>query len=132
MNAITVEYRVLLALAMLLYVGVIVAAAWRHPPDEAAALGLGAVYATLLLTCYYWVMLLMLPFKRRSDATVLTFFAFNVLALIMHFVHPASEWRYGLVSWTLGLLFLIWALPDAFRTVRGLPGGNVGPSVRAE
>lgn len=131
MNAMKHDYRVLLALAMLLYGGVIVAAAWRHPSDEAAALGLGVVYAALLLTCYYWVMLLMLPFKRRSDAAVLAFFAFNALALTLHFVHPASEWRYGLVSWTLGLLFLIWAFPDALRTLRRVPEDDPGPPARA-
>jgi len=121
MNAMKSDRRVFIALAMLLFTGVIVAAAWRCSIDEATALGIGVAYAALLLTCYYWTMVMMLPFKRRSDAAVLAFFAFNVLSCFAYFVHSASEFRYGLVSWMLGALLLIWALPDALRTLRGVP-----------
>jgi len=121
MTAMKHDRRILLTLAVLLYVGVISAAAWRCSLDEAAALGMGAIYATLLLTCYYWAMLLMLPFKRRSEAAVVAFFGFNIFLCIVHLAHGSFELRYGLMSWTLGALLLVWALPDALRTFRGVP-----------
>jgi len=118
MNKMKYDRRHPLALAIILYVGMIAAAAWRASVDEAAALGMGAIYAFLLLTCYYWAMLLMLPFKRGSQAALIAFLGFNVFWCLVHFCHTSSELRYGLLSWGLGLLFIIWALPDAIRTLR--------------
>ncbi len=106
---------VAIALLMLALAG---AAAWRSPPDEAAALGVVAVFAVVVLTCYYWVMLLVLPLRRGVAASV------GVLGLCaglygLDLVTPSFEMIYGAMSWGLAVLFAGWAVPDAVAAVRG-------------
>ena len=104
-----------LAFAMLALVSV---AAWRSPPDEAAVLGPAAVFAAVVLTCYYWVMLVAVPLRRGSSAAVgVLLVSLGLYGLDL--VTPSFEMIYGAMSWALAVLFLVWMAPDLAATVRG-------------
>ena len=105
---------IVLSLATL---ALIAAAAWRSPPDEAAVLGLGAVYATLLLTCYYWVMLILAPIRSGRAATA-AILVMNAGLYTLDLRGAPYEMLYGLMSWALAALLLAWMLPGAWRTIR--------------
>ena len=47
-----------------LFLAVVAAAAWRLEIHEAAVLGMAVAFAVVVLTCYYWVMLLLVPLGR--------------------------------------------------------------------
>lgn len=48
------------------YLLLIAAASWNARRDESLVLGIGAVFAVGLLTCYYWAMLLVAPLGNRT------------------------------------------------------------------
>ena len=106
--------------AMLLVLG---AAAWRSSHDGAAALGPAVVFALTLLTCYYWVMLIVLPI-RRGRLAVPGLLLLNLGLFGLDLVTPAFEMIYGLMSWGLAVLLLAWTLPDAWALLprRQAPG----------
>ena len=101
-----------------LYLLVIAAAAWRAERDEAVVLGIGGVFALALLTSYYWAMLLLVPLRGgRLAAAVLLFLSAALYAL--HLATPPSfEMIYGVMSWALAVLLLVWAGPAALATLR--------------
>jgi len=108
-----------------LYVLLIAAASWRARRDEAVILGIGAVFALTLLTCYYWAMLLLVPLRggERGDGRYGKHAAVALLLLSaalcgLHLVTPSFEMIYGVMSWALALLLLAWVVPDAVRAVR--------------
>jgi hypothetical protein len=84
--------------------------ALRSAPDEAAALGLVAVFALASVTCYYWGMVV-LALLRRPRATAIALLALNALLAITHLLTPTFEIRYGVMSWGL-LLFFVWWTPE--------------------
>jgi len=100
------------------YLLLLAAASWRARRDEALLLGLGAVFALSLLTCYYWAMLLLVPLRgdRRAAAVLL------LLSASLYAVHlatpPSFEMVYGVMSCELALLLLAWAGPAAWETLR--------------
>ena len=106
---------VLVALA---FMALLAAAAWRAPPDEAAVLGLVAVYALVELTCYYWMMLLAMPIRRGALAAV-GLLALGTGLFALDLATPAFEMIYGAMSWGLAVLFVAWTAPDVVATVRG-------------
>jgi len=84
---------------------------WRSRLEHATIIGgLGAIFALLLTTCYYWQMLLLVPLlgDRRILYAVLLL---NIAMAILHFFTPAFEFRYGVLSWGLLLMLLTYLLP---------------------
>jgi hypothetical protein len=114
-----------LALALL---ALVAAAAWRAPPDEAAVLGIGVVFTLLLLTCYYWAMLLIAPIRGKEWAAGLLLVT---NALLFHFAAQTRTFvhLFGALSWALALLLLVWTLPAVVRalprTRRAEPSGEL-------
>lgn len=109
---------VAVVLIMLVFVSV---AAWRSPPDEAAVLGLAAIFAALLLTCYYWIMLAVLPL-RRGTAAIVGALLVSLGLYGLDLITPSFEMIYGSMSWALAVLFLVWTMPDALAVMRGVRG----------
>jgi len=101
-----------------LYLLLVAAAAWRAQRDESVILGIGAVFALGLLTCYYWSMLLLVPLRdgRKGAATLL------LLSAGLYGLHlatpPSFEMIYGLMSWAMALLLLVWLGPQAWANFR--------------
>ncbi len=93
---------------------------WRR--DQAAVLGVVVAFAAVVLTCYYWVMLLLVPLGRGRWLPTAGWLALNTALYALHRITPAFEMIYGLMSWALLAFFIAWLAPDAFRTVRQLIG----------
>ncbi|MEM8931850.1 MAG: hypothetical protein AAGE94_11790 [Acidobacteriota bacterium] len=106
--------------ARLAFLALLAAAAWKAKPEEAATMSLGAVFALVLTTCYYWQALLILPFLG-SWPVVWGALALNIVQYALHYQSPAFELRYGLMSWGLLVLFVgiyaprVKALVDSWR-----------------
>jgi len=109
---------VAVALLLLSLVGV---AAWRSSPDEAAVLGPAAVFAAVLLTCYYWVMLVAVPFRRGVAATV-GVLSMSVALFALDLATPSFEMIYGAMSWALAAVFVAWTAPEAVAAWRAARG----------
>jgi hypothetical protein len=111
-----------------LFLAVVAAASWRAEKDESIVLGIGAVFALLLLTCYYWILLVLVPLHRRPPprvaAAVLLLFSAGLYAL--HLSTNSFEMIFGIMSWALAPLFLAWAGPDAWASLRELTRGDSG------
>ena len=106
-----------------LFVSALVAwAAWRAPdPAQASVLGLALVFALLSPTCYYWVMLLLLPLRQPLHSTI----AYLMVMLIIYLMHPLafamystgyhealnSPLAFGPMSMYLLIMFLYWLMP---------------------
>lgn len=108
----------LVAAALLLVL--VAAAAWRAPVEEAAVLGVAAVFALLVLSCYYWVMLVAMP-MRRGTLTTSGLLGLNVVLCGAEILHQPTEVTYAIMAWALLALFLAWLLPAALRTLRREP-----------
>ena len=85
-----------------------------------------AVFTLTASAGYYWAMLLLAPLALRWPA-VAGLLALNVAMYGVHDVQSDKLVRYGLLSWGLAALFLAWLLPEALRTLRGLPARH-GPT----
>jgi hypothetical protein len=120
MNRIQHERAPFIALATAALLLVLGAAAWRASPDEAAVLSVGTIFAALLLTCYYWIMLLAVPL-RRGILGPIAVLALNVGLFALDLATPSFEMIYGVMSWGLLVLLLAWAGPDAWATMRRRP-----------
>jgi hypothetical protein len=124
MNRLQTERRVLLGAAsgvMLLWIA---AAAWRCRPDQAAVLGTAVAFAVVVLTCYYWVMLLLIPLGKGRWLPTAAWLVLNTALFGLHLATPAFEMIYGLMSWALTIFFIAWLAPDAIRTIRSLARGQ--------
>ena len=121
MNRLQHERRGWLLLASFVFVAVAAAAAWRQQPHEAAVLGMAVAFGVVVLTCYYWVMLLLVPLGRRRWVPTAAWFAINTGLYALHLAtrnNLSFELVYGLLSWALAIFFLAWMAPDAWRTAR--------------
>jgi hypothetical protein len=96
---------------------VLAAALWRAPPDKAAVLGMVAVFALAPTAGYYWIVLLAIPLLGSRGA-FLAALVFNVGLYGFDRLEPDTLVRYGLISWALLALFLVWTIPEAAVTVR--------------
>jgi len=97
------------------------AAAWRLEVHQAAVLGMAVAFAVVVLTCYYWVMLLLVPLGRGRWGPTVGWLGLNTGLYAIHLANIQAlsfELIYGLLSWALALYFLAWMAPDAGRTVR--------------
>jgi hypothetical protein len=79
-------------------------------------------FAVVVLTCYYWVMLLLIPIGRGRWLPTAGWLAINLGLWGLHLATPAFELIYGLMSWALLAFFLAWLGPDALRTAREAVG----------
>jgi len=109
--------------AATLFVCVLVAwAAWRAPsPAQASVLGLALIFALLSPTCYYWVMLLLMPLRQPLQSTL----ACLIVMLIAYVLHPVayalystgyiavlnSPLAFSLMSGFMTLMFIYWLMP---------------------
>jgi hypothetical protein len=120
MNRLENERRPLLLGATVVMLCVAAAAAWRCRPEQAAVLGTAVAFAVVVLTCYYWVMLLLVPLGRGRWGPTAGWLAINTGLYGLHLMTPAFEMRYGLMSWALLVFFLAWLLPDTANTAMKL------------
>lgn len=118
MGTLSEARRVPIAALAVAFLAVLGCAAWKAPPHEAALLGVAAVFAVLLLTCYYWIMLLLVPIRRGWTATA-AWLAINAALFGLDLATPAHEAIYGFMSWALAVFFLTWFGRDALAVVRG-------------
>ncbi len=95
-------------------------AAWRSTPSEAAALGIVPCFSLLLLTCYYWSMLVVVPLRRGTDAT-LGALVLSSACILVHALTGGFEVIYGACSWAMLVLFVTWLWPDAVKTFKKEP-----------
>jgi hypothetical protein len=121
MNRLQEERRVWLLLATGAFLAVVAAASWRMEIHEAAVLGTAVAFAVVVLTCYYWVMLLLIPIGRGRWGPTAAWLGLNTGFFAIHLANHRTlsfELLYGLTSWVLMLFFLAWMAPDAAKTFR--------------
>ena len=105
------------AIAFLMF---IVLAAWRWEPREAAVLGTAIAFGAVILTCYYWVMLCLLPLSRGRWRPTAGLLALNLGLYGLHLLTPSFEMIYGTMSLALLVFFMAWFGPDAWKTFRDI------------
>jgi hypothetical protein len=121
MNRLQDERRPLLLVAAGFFIAVVAAASWRLEIHEAAVLGAAVAFAAVVLTCYYWVMLLFVPMGRGRWGPTAAWLGLNsgIYALHLSTMNGLSfELVYGVTSWALALFFLAWMAPDAVKTLQ--------------
>jgi len=121
MNRLQDERRPVLLLTAAVFLGVVAAAAWRLEIHEAAVLGMAVAFAAVVLTCYYWVMLLLVPLGRGRWGPTASWLGLNTVLYTIHFVNQSTlsfELLYGFFSWALAVYFLAWMGPDAWKSAR--------------
>jgi hypothetical protein len=101
------ERRPWLLLATAAFLGLAGVAAWRaRDPDVALAVGVACAFALVLLTNYYWGMLVLL-LVRRPWETAAALLAFDLVLCALS-RSPAFEVIYGGMSWALAALLAWW------------------------
>ena len=89
------------------------------------ALSLVALFVVTQSAGYYWSLLLLAPLALRWPG-VLALLVLNTALYALHLAVDDKLVRYGLVSWGLALLFLLWLVPPALRTLRSWRDGDSG------
>jgi hypothetical protein len=102
------------AVGLLLLAG---AAAWWKDGDEVLAIGITAVFALLVLTCYYWV-LLVLGALRGGRIFPVGLLCVNAVLCGLDILYTPSEVTFATMAWGLLALFTVWLAPAAWRTWR--------------
>ena len=120
MNRLESQRRPVLALAAGVFLAAVVLAARRQPLDQASVLGIAAIFAMVVLTCYYWAMLLLVPLGRGRWRPTAGWLALNTGLYGLHLMTPSFEMIYGLMSWALLIFFLAWMAPDVIDSVKEL------------
>jgi len=121
MNRLQDQRQPALLLATAFFLAVVAAAAWRLEVHEAAVLGMVVLFAVVVLTCYYWVMLLLVPLGRGRWGPTAAWLGLNTALFGFHLANQTAlsfEMLFGLYSWALAVYFLAWMAPDAWMTVR--------------
>jgi predicted RNase H-like HicB family nuclease len=126
MNRLQAERLPFYVVAAALVLAALMLAAWQRPVDEAATLGVAAVFALLCLSCYYWVVLTLMAL-RRGAVGPLGLLALNVATLVAALVTPAPEVAYGTFSWGMVLLLVAWLGPDVLATLGRKPAIALAP-----
>jgi hypothetical protein len=117
MNRLQRERRPFFLLAAAALLLMVVGASWRAAPGRAAAFGVVSVFALLVLSCYYWAMLLVVPLRERGFV-VPGLLTLNAGLYAFELGHAPTELTFGIMSWGLTALFLAWLLPDVVASVR--------------
>ena len=99
------------------FIAVLIFTVWQMELDEATILGVAATFGTLLLTCYYWGMLLLFGLRRRTGVIV-GLLVMNTGLYAIHVWRTVFEVIYGAMSWGLLVIFLVYAFPLALKTLR--------------
>lgn len=97
-------------------------ASWRQSPDQAALLGIVIVFSGVILTCYYWVMLCLIPLGRGRWGPTAGWLLLNLGLFGLHLATPSFEMIFGTLSVALLLFFLAWIGPDAWKTAQEIRG----------
>ena len=118
MNRLQAQRRPVMLAASGLFLLLVSAAAWQNRRDQAGGLGIAVAFGVVVLTCYYWVMLLLIPTGRGRWLPTAGWLALNTGLYALHLLTPSFEMIYGLMSWALLFFFLAWLGPDAWRFVR--------------
>ncbi len=120
MNRLERERRPLIAAVSALMLALVVLAARRQRLDQASILGIVVTFSLVVLTSYYWVMLLLLPLGRGRWMPTTGWLAINTGLFGLHLATPSFEMIYGTLSWALTIFFIVWLAPDAVASVREL------------
>ncbi len=112
-----------------LLLALVAAAAWRAPREEAIVLGVTAVFALLVLSCYYWVVLAIVALRRGLVAP-LGLLGLNAMLCLTDLLQAPTEITYALMSWGVLAILLAWLLPDALATLRGRGRAEPSPATR--
>jgi len=105
-----------LAVALLLVAGTAMAAAARTA-DEGTAVAVAAVFAGLVLSCYYWVVLVLLAL-RRGNGIAVGVLAVNAVTLLTALLTNDAQVIFGVFSWGLLVMFAALFFPDVSRSIR--------------
>jgi hypothetical protein len=108
---------VILAAAGCFLVAVILACR-RQELYQASVLGTAVVFAAVVLTCYYWIMMLLIPLGRGRWLPTAGWMTVNSGLFALHLITPSFEMIYGLMSWALAAFFLAWMAPDVVASVK--------------
>ncbi|MCK5379667.1 MAG: hypothetical protein KAJ78_09690, partial [Acidobacteria bacterium] len=122
MDRLHTERRGIVLGVLTLFLLAIVMAAWRRTPDQAALLGIAIAFSSVILTCYYWIMLCLIPLGRERWRPVAWWLALNLGLFALHLSTPSFEMIFGTMSLALAVFFLAWIGPDAWKTVREIRG----------
>ena len=118
MNRLEKQRQPLLMAVAAIMLAAVVLAAYRLGLDQASVLGIVVVFALVVLTSYYWVMLLMVPLGRGRWMPTAGWLAINTALFGLHLATPSFEMIYGILSWALAIFFLAWLAPDAITSLR--------------
>ena len=118
MNRLESQRRPVLALAAVFFLAAVVLAARRQALDQASVLGIVVVFAIVVLTCYQWVMLLLIPLGRGRWMPTAGWLTLNTGLYALHLMTPSFEMIYGLMSWGLLIFFLAWMAPDVIGSIK--------------
>ena len=102
-------------LAQVALAGLTALAVWRVSPAEATALGVVLLYAFTPMGCYYWAVLLVLPFVRRSGPAIFALLAVGIAMWWLHTASPDNSVRFASFSTALGGVLVIWLLGSTRR-----------------
>jgi hypothetical protein len=107
MDSVRSEWQWLRLFIASLVLATAVCAIHRANVTESMLVGMALAFSFLNLTNYYWIMLCLVPLAGRPSLTM-NLMLLNVLLCVNHFIRPQFEWRYGIMSWLLALLFIFW------------------------
>ena len=109
----------LILAASLLLGALAVAGMWSRPVDEAAVLSVILIFSTVPLTCYYWILLILVPLAGDRWLPTAGVLATSALAFGFRLDPPVLfERTYGAMSWALLAMFVVWAGTAAVHSVR--------------
>jgi hypothetical protein len=128
MNVLEDERRPAILLATALFLALVVLAARRQTLSQASVLGIVVIFSAVVLTCYYWVMLLLIPVGRGRWLPTTGWLALNTGLFALHLVTPSFEMIYGVMSWALAVFFVAWMAPDTFASLKELRATISTPS----
>ncbi len=122
MDRLHTERRPMVLGALALFLLAAAMASWRQTPDQAALSGIVIVFSGVILTCYYWVMLCLIPLGRGRWGPTAGWLILNLFLYALHVSTPAFEMIYGTMSLALTVFFLAWIGPDAWKTLQEIRG----------
>lgn len=117
MNRVQAERRPFYLAVAALVIAALMLAAWERSVDEAAALGVAAVFALLHLSCYYWVVLTLMAL-RRSAVGPLGLLGLNAATFAAALVAPGLQLACLVFSCGMMALLVAWLGPDVVATLR--------------
>ncbi len=117
MNRVEAERRPFYAALAGLLVAAALAGAWRRRPDEAAVLGVAVIFALLVLSCYYWVVMTLLAL-RRGMAGTFGLLVLNAIVLVVASTTSDTQVIYLVVSVGLAAVLAAVLTPDVVAILR--------------